>query len=216
MLGHGPRPRARSAWRCRHDPAERWRGHPALISRSRLRCSCLRACAAAIRAACPAPGRRLGSFGSAHLGSAGSTGFGRQTAETAVMLDFASPADAERVQVDPRTRPRRVTFAQFAACRHEGTASPTVLVARRCGSHSLRACGSTLLGPAPATRTVLRKAAPRPVSAGADPPATGPRRLPPSPPFHPAARFIAQNSVLSPRPRLDPHRCRPDLALVGA
>ena len=51
--------------------------------------------------------------------------------------------------------------------------------------------------------------APAPAPASRVPPVLGPRRLPPAPPSHPAARFTKHNSVLWPRKRLACHdHCR--------
>lgn len=58
---------------------------------------------------------------------------------------------------------------------------PTVLVPARLG---IRPCSEF-----PGHKSVLCSLSPRPGTRSAGPPAPGPRRLPPAPPSHPAARL---------------------------
>lgn len=55
------------------------------------------------------------------------------------------------------------------------------------------------------TTAVIFNAAPTPAPAPQDPRCWVPRRFPPHPPNHPAARFIEDNSLLCPRKRIACH-----------
>ena len=87
--------------------------------------------------------------------------------------------------------PRDLALLREALACRTGDGSRTSYGARACAPGLVREPSPCL--PWPDTMTVMLNAAPTPAPASQDPRSWGPRRLPPTPPSHPAARSIEYN-----------------------
>ena len=99
-----------------------------------------------------------------------------------------------RVPPRPKKATPRVLLLRSSsmACRTGAGGKRISYGARACAPGLVRFPPSPCL-PRPDTRSVMLNAAPTPAPALQDPRSWGPRRLPPTPPSHPAARSIEYN-----------------------